>query len=469
MPPTKKPIMTLMKQARAFGVGVVLSTQNPVDVDYKALSNAGTWMIGRLQTERDKARLLEGMSAASGAVDLGSIGDTISGLGKRQFLLRRAGKDQPELFTTRWAMSYLRGPLTRDQIAELGASHRPTATGTTAEGATVASPPAGPSTAPSPAGVAADDHTTLTPSVADGVPVRHVDVAAPWIAAAGGDPRGTVLRAAAVARVALRYDDETADLVHDEEFEAVLCPLGEIVDASTMVAVDHDERDLRTDAPTGARYEIPSAPIGTKTYWTKLERSIVDTLVRTRSTTVFANRGLKLYGRPGEMRDAFVARCLAAADDAADAEAAKLKDKYDARIERVRTQLQTAEDRVRVLDAEHAGKRNSELLDVAGSVLGGLLGGRKRRNVLSRAASQRGRTAAAAERRDAAANKVNDLSDDLLELEGELENDLTEIDVRWDRVATEITELQVPLEKSDVRVTMLVCAWLPTADDRSDR
>ena len=119
MPPTKKPIMTLMKQARAFGVGVVLSTQNPVDVDYKALSNAGTWMIGRLQTDRDKQRLLDGMSAAAGGVDVGAVGDTISGLGKREFVLRRAGKDQPEVFTTRWAMSYLRGPLTRDQIAVL--------------------------------------------------------------------------------------------------------------------------------------------------------------------------------------------------------------------------------------------------------------------------------------------------------------------------------------------------------------
>jgi hypothetical protein len=124
MPPTKKPIMTLMKQARAFGVGVVLSTQNPVDVDYKALSNAGTWMIGRLQTDRDKQRLLDGMSAAAGGVDVGAVGDTISGLAKREFVLRRAGKDQPEVFTTRWAMSYLRGPLTRDQIATLMADQK---------------------------------------------------------------------------------------------------------------------------------------------------------------------------------------------------------------------------------------------------------------------------------------------------------------------------------------------------------
>ncbi len=118
-PPTKKPIMTLMKQARAFGVGVVLATQNPVDIDYKAISNAGTWMVGRLQTERDKQRLLDGMSAAAGGVDVAAVSDTISALGKRQFVLRRAGKDAPETFTTRWAMSYLRGPLTCEQISTL--------------------------------------------------------------------------------------------------------------------------------------------------------------------------------------------------------------------------------------------------------------------------------------------------------------------------------------------------------------
>ncbi len=114
-PPTKKPIMLLMKQARAFGVGVVLSTQNPVDVDYKAISNAGTWMIGRLTTERDKARLLEGMTSTG--VDIAAVSDAISGLGKRQFLIRKAGRNDTEQFGTRWVRSYLRGPMTRDQIA----------------------------------------------------------------------------------------------------------------------------------------------------------------------------------------------------------------------------------------------------------------------------------------------------------------------------------------------------------------
>src|SRR3954454_18446698 len=192
-PPTKKPIMTLMKQARAFGVGVVLSTQNPVDVDYKALSNAGTWMIGRLQTDRDKSRLLEGMSAASGGVDVDSVGATISGLAKREFVLRRAGKDEPETFTGRWAMSYLRGPLTRDQIAALMADQKAVLD---------AEVPATPTTRTDGPPVATTvDETTLMPAVASGVAVRWAAVAAPWLASVGGDPAGTRYEAGVAARV----------------------------------------------------------------------------------------------------------------------------------------------------------------------------------------------------------------------------------------------------------------------------
>ncbi|MGH3042895.1 MAG: ATP-binding protein, partial [Gaiellaceae bacterium] len=118
-PPAKKPILTILKQGRAFGVGMVLATQNPVDLDYKAMSNAGTWLVGRLQTERDKARVLEGLRSAAGGADVAALDKAIGGLEKRQFLLVSAKASEPTLFQTRWAMSYLRGPLTRDQVAEL--------------------------------------------------------------------------------------------------------------------------------------------------------------------------------------------------------------------------------------------------------------------------------------------------------------------------------------------------------------
>src|SRR5262245_11127044 len=122
-PPSKLPLLTLLKQGRAFGLGCVLATQNPVDLDYKGLSNAGTWFIGRLQTERDKARVLEGLEGIAAGTgqkfDTQEMGQILAGLSNRIFLLNNAHEDVPEVFETRWAMSYLRGPLTRVQIKAL--------------------------------------------------------------------------------------------------------------------------------------------------------------------------------------------------------------------------------------------------------------------------------------------------------------------------------------------------------------
>jgi hypothetical protein len=122
-PPSKLPLMTLLKQARAFGLGVVLATQNPVDLDYKGLANTGTWFIGRLQTERDKARVLEGLEGASTSAgkrfDRGRMEQTLAGLGNRIFLMNNVHEDEPVVFETRWCLSYLRGPLTRTQIKAL--------------------------------------------------------------------------------------------------------------------------------------------------------------------------------------------------------------------------------------------------------------------------------------------------------------------------------------------------------------
>ena len=478
-PPTKKPIMTLMKQARAFGVGVVLSTQNPVDLDYKAMSNAGTWMIGRLQTDRDKNRLLDGMASAAGSVDVGAIDATISGLGKREFVLRRAGKDQPEVFTTRWAMSYLRGPMTRDQIAQLMADiPRPPAT--TEPIPAVPDPTSNDTT---PADMSADrsestrtdtvpsDSTPVMPEVADGAAVRWVDVAAPWLSDVGGDSAGTVREAAIIARVAIRYDEAKADLVHDEEYEAVLFPLADRVDVSKVVQVDYDDRDLRTDAPAGVVYRLTDAKISTKTFFAQMERDLRDHLTRNLTLEIPANADLKLYGRPGETTEAFAARCATFADERANEEIAKLRDKYEDKATKLRDQIEAAEDRVDVLEEEADAKRNSELLSTAGSFLGGLLGGRKSKGKMlgdllgdaGTAARRRGSTSASDRRVDAAENKVGRLVDQLAELEADAAADVTEIADKWDTLASDVTTLEVGLERTDVRLAQLVLAWLPVS------
>lgn len=477
MPPTKKPIMTLMKQARAFGVGVVLSTQNPVDVDYKAISNAGTWMIGRLQTDRDKQRLLDGMSAASGGVDVKAVGDTISGLAKREFVLRRAGKDQPEVFTTRWAMSYLRGPLTRDQIAVLMADQKaalpaeapmpgpstpaPTASGSVTPDETGA-PPSG--------AQVAHDENVLMPEVAEGTVVRWVDVAAPWLSEVGADPRGTRLAAAFIARVALRFEDTRADFVHDDEYEAVLFPLADRTDVSAAIDVDYDDRDLQSNAPSGCVYRLPDAPIKNKTYFSGLERDLVDFLVRSKSVEMLTNRDLKLFSRPGETDAEFASRCAQVASGKADDETAKLRDRYESKVRTLQSQLMAAEDRAQVLETQAKGRRNEELLSTAGSILGGFLSGRSRGSILGSVvrssgtmASRHSRTQASSQRLDAASNKVKSLQEQIDDLENDLAEEITAIDQKWTDLAGQITTTPVSLKRTNAKVRYTALVWLPVS------
>ncbi|MEL7155911.1 MAG: helicase HerA-like domain-containing protein, partial [Actinomycetota bacterium] len=220
-PPTKKPILTLLKQARAFGVGLVLSTQNPVDLDYKAISNAGTWMIGRLQTEQDKQRLVDGLRSADGSTDLASVEATISNLDKRQFLLRTTRSPELPLFTTRWAMSYLAGPLTGDQLTTLMADEIAATEAATTPAASSGPTPPAPATpggaAPASTGPElAEDESTVAPDVPDSLPVRFATLSSPWLAEAGGDPEGNRLRPVLATRVELLFDETRAKLRHQQ-------------------------------------------------------------------------------------------------------------------------------------------------------------------------------------------------------------------------------------------------------------
>ncbi len=445
-PPSKKPILTILKQARAYGVGMVLSTQNPVDLDYKAMSNAGTWMIGRLQTERDKARILEGLSAATGAVDVDLFDRLISGLDKRQFVLHSTRESQPMVFTTRWAQSYLAGPLTRDQIATLMADRRvPTVdrpVPTAAPASTVQTP-------------------DTPPEVASGIQTGFADPAAPWLGTVGADPSGTVFEAAALATVRLRYDDAATKLDHREDWEAVIFPLTDPFDPENVYEVDHDPRDVRPAPPGEARFRVPDAPIGTKSFWTRLARDLRAHLVDRRTVTVYRNRELKLVSRVGETEDAFRARCRSAAEDRADADVAKLVDRYRRRIDAVKDKLRTAERRVRDLTVEVEARRSEELLSGAGDLLGAILGGRRRSSALSRAAARRRQTRQLEQRLASAQERQQDLTADLAELEDELADEIEAIGARWQDAADQVEELTVPLEASDVRVEPPVLVWIP--------
>ncbi len=460
-PPTKAPILTLVKQARAFGVGVVLATQNPVDVDYKVLSNATTWMVGRLQTERDRDRLLEGMRSAAGSIDITQLSSTISGLAKREFVLQRAGVDTPAVFNSRWAMSYLRGPLTGTQITALAtAGLLPPATSASpaaSDGAVASASPAAP--------VAADDETTMAPPVADGVTTRWAVSATPWLEEVGGSANSTTYSPALAVRLSMLFDDTTADLRDEHEWEAVVHPLAAVIDTDSIIAVDHDDRDFTEIAPTGAVYVLPDAKIDQASWFKTAQTRIVEHVVSTQTMTLQRNETLKLWSRPGETPDQFTARCDTAAQEQADAEAAKLRTTLESRIDRVKDAIDTAERRVNQQEQEHKASRTNEIIAGAGVLLGAFLGGRRStRSIGSAVRGASGRHATSSRegaQADAAADALADKTNQLTELEQEMADKLFEIDAKWDTVAAEVTETTIPLEKTDVRVIDTKLVWIP--------
>jgi hypothetical protein len=456
-PPAKKPILTVLKQGRAFGVGLVLATQNPVDLDYKAMSNAGTWMVGRLQTENDKSRVLEGLRSAAGGTDVAVLDEAIGALQKRQFLLVSAKESKPALFSTRWAISYLRGPLTKDQVALLTED---------AERPASAAAPAGSQAQATAAPPLGEDETSVAPAAAAGAVVRYLDPAAPWASSLGAAAGGRRLHAFLAARVSMRYDDSAAGIDETEEFEALYGPLDGGLDLEREILVDFDDRDLTADPPSDAAYVLPTAPIGRASFFGDAEREIRGRLVDRRALEVFRNRALKLTSRPGESRDDFLERCDTAAQAAADQEAAKLTARLEAKKDRLESALELAQRRVEELDVDARSRASNELIAGAGAVLGALLGGRRSARsittAISGASSRRGMTQRTSERRRTAEAKVLQKTEDLQELEQELLDEVAEIDEAWKAKAREIESVPIRLEASDLRVTQLALVWVPT-------
>jgi len=469
-PPAKRPILTILKQARAFGVGMVLSTQNPVDLDYKAISNAGTWMVGRLQTERDKDRLLEGMKSAGGDVDIDEISDVIGSLGKRKFLLHSTKGGAPTAFGTRWAMSYLPGPLTRDQISQLMDGKRPTPA-TSSSGATATSDSTSPKSsntgAKNPAMPSlADDETTVAPEIADGIAVAYADPASDWASSLGAVSGGHRLVPALACRVRLLFDETADDLRHESEWEAVAHPLSETVSGQDFTPVDYDNRDFRSEPPSGAVYVVPVAKIHTKTFFTKVKSSLKDRLYRNEELDLFQNRELKLFSRVDETRDQFEQRCVREADDRADQEADKLRQAMAKKQDRVQAAIDKAEDRVRELQANAHDRKQNEMLSGAIDLVGGLLGGRKSsRSLLGglrRASGKRRMSSNAGQRVETAKNRLEDNLDKLEDLAAALEDSLSESRDAWDDAASSIEARQVALEKTDITIEEIRLVWVPT-------
>ena len=455
-PPAKKPILTIFKQGRAFGLGLVLSTQNPVDLDYKAMSNAGTWLVGRLQTENDKARVLEGLRSAAGGTDVAALDTAIGALQKRQFMLVSARSSTPRVFGTRWAMSYLRGPLTKEQVELLmREAPRPAAA--------PAAP--GPATASAPPADLASDETSVPPAVAQGITASYLDPAAPWASQIGAVPGSARLHAFLAARVALRYDDSAAGIDEQQEFEALYGPLDTGLDLDSETIVDFDDRDFRPDAPAGAAFVLPQAAIAEAKLFAGAAKEIEARLVANRALELYRNRELKLTSRPGESQEDFVKRCDEAGQAKADVEAAKIKDRLEAKQERLQNALELAQRRVAELDTQTKSRQAGTLITGAGAVLGALFGGRRSARSIASAvgsvASKQGQAATSSQRRETAQAKVQQTTDDLQQLEQEILDEVTAIDEKWRALAETVEAVSIRLEATDVRVTETRLVWVP--------
>ena len=349
----------------------------------------------------------------------------------------------------RVAMSYLRGPLTRDDVRRLS------------DGTTGITPPAPAPTSTAAAPAPATPVSGAWQPPAPPAPGSYADPGAPWLSTVGGVPGGRVLAPAAVFRVGLVFDEARADLRHEEELEAVLFPLGDSFDTSRLTLVDYDDRDFRPEPPAGTVFAQSAAPILDAKYFDALSKALMEHLYRTRTVTIFANKELGLYSRPGEDLGAFQARAQQAADERANQDAAKLRDKYASRIDKLRDQIQTAQQKA--ADARFAASQRSRQATASGvgELVGLLVGGRSSAKNLARMAVRGSGSSKDQRRAEVADQRANDKLTELAALEAELRTELEQIGEAARRRAQAIETLDVKLERDDIQLRASRLAWLP--------
>ncbi len=467
-PPTKKPMLTLLKQARAFGLGLVLATQNPVDLDYKALSNAGTWFIGRMQADRDKQRLLDGLEGvqAGGGFSRTEFDRMISSIQPRVFLLHNVHEDKPVVFQTRWAMSYLRGPLTRLQVRELvggrGAAE-PAGAGTPA--------PRGPQPTPAEPTVPYSPVPPQLPSSVRQVflPVR---VSLPEALRQLASQRSAPARAFAEAQGFLVYEPALLGLAtlhfahaasrqtHTQEVACLLPVEGadkiDWSEGQTQV----EARDLKREAEPHALFAGLPVDLGSAGRFSALEKEFGDYLFYNSSLTLRYNPFLKLYSAPDETDKAFQRRCREAVEKARDAEAEKIRARFRTQIDRLKEKLEREERELEQDRREYDARKQEELLSGAETVLSVLTGRRVTRGLSGASRKRRLSQQARADVRESE-EAIRDLKDQIQELEDQLKQQLEELNAQWSERIDQVEEIQVRPRRADIQINLFALAWLP--------
>ena len=448
-PPTKPLLMTLMKQARAYGLGCVLATQNPVDLDYKGLSNAGTWLLGRLSTERDKMRVLDGLEGADGGagIDRQQADKILSSLRPREFLMQNVHEDGAVQFRTRWAMSYLRGPMTREEIKRLTPVDAPEQ---------VAPAPRATTPAPAPEAVTAE------PIAPMGVTMGYV----PLARSISKDDR-LVYRPAVLGSCRLHHVRVAAKVDQWEELE-LLALLEEGQDDADWEGAIRVEglRDALEDAPDsrGAFQPIPGA-IDERKDLTKWKRALSAYAYRACARDVLHCKSLKTYSALGETREHFRVRLEEKLREKRDAALDKVRDRYAAKLATMEERVRRAEQKVEVEKDQYKRSGLDTLISAGSGLLGALLG-RKKVSVTNarRAGSAASKAARTGKERSDIARAEESLDavrERYRKLEIEFDEAIAEIESEMDVDALEIESIRVSPRKGDMDAGEPVLVWAP--------
>jgi hypothetical protein len=448
-PPAKPPLLTLLKQGRAFGVGVVLATQNTVDLDYKGLGNTGTWFLGRLQTERDKARVLDGLEgAAGGSLDRAAADQTLSALGKRVFLLHDVHAGAPITFQSRWALSYLRGPLSREQIRGLMAKEATAATetaensATERHGATRNTPKA------------AENASTSAPVLAPGLQQFFLPAAA--------DAHYTAV-ALGIARVT--FGDAKLKINETREIVAV-APIGAgavPVDWSQGEILDIASSDLETLPAEGATFDpVPKAATVAKNYaaW---QKAFVAWVSASQTLDLHRHAGLKLTSQAGESERDFRIRVQDAQREARDAEVEDLRRRFAEKRARLEERARRAEQGVSREQEQASAAKVQTAVSLGATVLGALFGRKTfSASTLGRATTvARGVGRASKEQDDIkrAQENVDVAKAALEELDATIAEEAAAIAARFDAAAGSLETVSVAPKRGQVLVQTVALGW----------
>ncbi len=475
-PPSKRPMLTLMKQARAFGLGVMLTTQNPVDLDYKGLTNAGTWFIGKLQAERDKARLMEGLegalSSAGVSVDTNDLDKTIASLDSRVFLLHDINLKSPVIFQTRWAMSYLRGPLTRQQIKTLMAPRKASATAAASAASGGAAAPARTVAAPAaPEGLVAQPPVLPPGSKQVYLPVtltegQSVKAIADQVGGAvNATEKRLVYEPALIGFATVRFVDRK--LAIDESVDLTLLASGRgdsaLLSWKDAARLKLDPRDLAAAPEENAFFvaDLPDGVTNAKTL-SKLAGDLADELYRTQGYELAYNPTLKLYGRPGESERDFRVRCDQAAREQRDAAVDKLKTKYEAQLDRIEEKIANEQQDLSEAKAMYKGRQTEEVLSGLESVAGmfGLFGRRKRLSMSGAATKRRMASTAKANVAESEAD-IARFQAQVEDIKSQMAQDADALTEQWTAAAADIQVTKIAPKKTDIDVQMVALAWTP--------